>query len=894
MILEGNERGYGAELARHLLNAIDNDHVEVHSIDGFVASDLSGAFEEAEAISQGTQCQKYLFSLSLNPPPGETVPDALFETAVAKVEKKLGLSGQPRALVFHEKKGRRHAHCVWSRIDAREMKAIRMSLYKTKLKEVSRELYLEQDWRLPDGFRNTSDRDPNSYRRQEAQQAKRADRDPKALRRMFRACWEQSDGRAGFAAALEEQGYLLARGDRRGFVAIDRTGKIWSLSRWCGVKPKDLRQKLGPEEDLPRASDLTERLKALPPPKRVSADPVFEEKRQKLVARQRAERRELQRQQEARMAQESIERNTRLPRGLKAVLARVTGKYQSIEAGISKQAQVADARDTAEKEALVSRHLEERREVRREARRLGVSAAFGATVRLDPRQPLVLQDTGLPYTAAQLLRDPGLVLEHLSATRAQFGLKDIRRQLSTRITDAEILSGATEAALASPELVPTEDGVQFTTKGYLAAQEKLEKHAADMLATRGFAVGSACRMSAVRAQNVQMQKDFGASLSDEQNEALDHIFSEAQLSMVVGFAGAGKSTLLATAAQAWAKSGVTVHGAALSGKAADGLESTSGIPCRTLASLETAWENGYDPVSKGDVMVIDEAGMIGTRQLARISEKMREIGAKLVLVGDPEQLQPIEAGTPFKDLVQHQGATRLTEVHRQREDWQKQASKDLAAGRVATALDRYETNGDVTLESSLEEALEALVERYLLDAETAPGETRLALAHRRVDVHKLNQAIRAALREENQAPEVLVQTETGPRAFAAGDRIVLTRNDKALDVKNGMLGSVESVTNTDITVMLDGDRTITIDTRAYRYFDHGYAVTVHKSQGATVDMAYVLGSRSMDKHLAYVALTRHRQKLHVALNADDFPSWAGTRRSHDRTNAPSKTPEPSR
>lgn len=117
MILEGNARGYGAELARHLLNMRDNDHVQVHLLDGFLADDLAGAFEEAEAISQATQCKKYLFSLSLNPPPDASVSVGAFEDAIAKAETALGLTGQPKAVVFHEKNGRRHAHAVYSRID---------------------------------------------------------------------------------------------------------------------------------------------------------------------------------------------------------------------------------------------------------------------------------------------------------------------------------------------------------------------------------------------------------------------------------------------------------------------------------------------------------------------------------------------------------------------------------------------------------------------------------------------------------------------------------------------------------------------------------------------------------------------------------------------------------
>ena len=188
----------------------------------------------------------------------------------------------------------------------------------------------------------------------------------------------------------------------------------------------------------------------------------------------------------------------------------------------------------------------------------------------------------------------------------------------------------------------------------------------------------------------------------------------------------------------WRHQGVNVHGAALAGKAADGLESASGIQSRTLASLETAWDNGYETIQKGDVLVIDEAGMIGTRQLARITTKMQQLGAKLALVGDPDQLQPIEAGTPFRHLVDTHGGTALTEVHRQHEDWQKQASRDLAAGRIAEAVARYTKRKAVTASESRDHAIEALVESYTMDvAANVVGQTRLVFAHRRKDVHAL-------------------------------------------------------------------------------------------------------------------------------------------------------------
>jgi len=125
MILEANQRAGGKQLALHLLNGHENDHVEVHEVSGFISGDLIEAFTEAYAISKGSRCKQFLFSLNLNPPQLEDVPIEIFEDAINRIEQKLGLSGQPRSVIFHEKEGRRHAHCVWSRIDVKNMRAIK-------------------------------------------------------------------------------------------------------------------------------------------------------------------------------------------------------------------------------------------------------------------------------------------------------------------------------------------------------------------------------------------------------------------------------------------------------------------------------------------------------------------------------------------------------------------------------------------------------------------------------------------------------------------------------------------------------------------------------------------------------------------------------------------------
>lgn len=886
MILEANERGHGAELAQHLLNPRDNDHVTVHAIEGFVASDLAEAFAESKAISQGTQCRKYLFSLSLNPPPNARVTVEAFEDAIARVEAKLGLIGQPRAIVFHEKNGRRHAHCVWSRIDASRMRAINMAHSKRKLMDVSISLYCDHGWSMPEGFNDHLRRDPLNYSRAEAGQAKRTSNDPKAVKAVFQTCWQHSDSRSALAAALWAEGYCLARGERRGFVAVDANGKVWSLARWCGVKTKELNARLGSLDDLPSTEEALQLFKGLQRAdartSEIQTDPSFELDRRRLIEGQRQERDALIVAQERRLVTETVARRARLPRGLRGAWARLNGSYDRIVERLAQEAAACAARDRQERQVLIDRHLNDRRALERQRGASDLTAALNAlfldAVRPDTRQKLVLPKEAVPFTAKKLIEEPSLILSHLSHKKASFSELEIKRALAEFIDDPLTLRPAIDKALAASELIKLDDG-DFTTLDYRTAERSLETDAKDMVSPGGFAVAGYNATSAMEEQDRKMQDRFGGKLSDEQRAAVLHILDASRLACVVGLAGSGKSTMLETACDAWVRQGIRVHGAALSGKAADGLQSASGIESRTLASLETSWSNGNEPIARGDVLVIDEAGMVGTRQMMRIARKLRQIGAKLVLIGDAGQLQPIEAGTPFRYLVERHGAASLSEIHRQKHQWQRHASRDLAEGRIEEAIKAYDADGAVHRSDDRDGALSALLQDYMRDREASgPNSTQLAFAHRRKDVFALNQAIRSAIRlSGNAKPETVFPTETGDRAFAEGDRIVFTRNDKALGVKNGMLGTVKAANDGALSVALEGDgrirRSVTFDPRHYRTFDHGYAVTIHKSQGATVDRAYVLASRTMDDPLTYVAMTRHREAVSLFVSMDDKPEW---------------------
>ncbi|MEM6833832.1 MAG: relaxase/mobilization nuclease domain-containing protein, partial [Pseudomonadota bacterium] len=255
MILKGNARGGGADLAQHLQKE-ENDHVEMHELRGFVSDNLNGAFNEIYAQSRGTKCRQYLYSLSLNPPEQENVATADFLKAIERVEGKLGLEGQPRAIVFHEKNGRRHAHAVWSRIDVAQMKAVQLSYDHKKLMGISRDLFLEHGWQMPPGLARQSERDPLNFTLAEWQQAKRTGQNARDIKAAIQDAWIVSDNRASFIHALEDRGFRLARGDRGRFVAVDMHGEVYSVARQIGKRIKEVRGRLGDEATLPSVLEV--------------------------------------------------------------------------------------------------------------------------------------------------------------------------------------------------------------------------------------------------------------------------------------------------------------------------------------------------------------------------------------------------------------------------------------------------------------------------------------------------------------------------------------------------------------------------------------------------------------------------------------------------------------
>jgi Ti-type conjugative transfer relaxase TraA len=287
---------------------------------------------------------------------------------------------------------------------------------------------------------------------------------------------------------------------------------------------------------------------------------------------------------------------------------------------------------------------------------------------------------------ARILADPGIALDAITHQQSTFTIRDLARFVH-RHSDGKEQSDAVLAAVrASPELVMLgKDGrgeARFTSRDMLAAEQRLEQATSRMAGRLGHGTDAYGQQRAVAAL-----KGSGIDLSVEQRAALAHVTRANDLAVVIGYAGTGKSTMLGAARLAWEAAGHEVRGLALSGIAAENLEAGSGIASRTIASLEHQWAQGRDLLNANDVLVIDEAGMIGTRQMERVIAQAEKRRAKVVLVGDPEQLQAIEAGAAFRSIAERHGAIEITDIRRQSEDWQREATRQLATGRTGEALE---------------------------------------------------------------------------------------------------------------------------------------------------------------------------------------------------------------
>jgi Ti-type conjugative transfer relaxase TraA len=516
----------------------------------------------------------------------------------------------------------------------------------------------------------------------------------------------------------------------------------------------------------------------------------------------------------------------------------------------------------------------------------------------------------------RIQKRPEIILDRITKKEATFTDRDIQRELAKHVDDPQQYQNLLARIGASDELVKLSKGeegnARYTTKDMVDLEARIITNARDMDANKSHSVDEYHKDLAIERMNAKILKatDGEHQLSGEQVNGIRHILDNAQYKQLRGYAGAGKSTIMEAAKDAWEMEGYRVRGMALSGIAAENLEE-SGIQSQTIASFEYGVENARkmreEMAAKGreltkrqrefiqkaeltnkDVIVVDEASMIGSRQFDRLQREARLAGAKIVVIGDEQQAQAIEAGAPFRTLTERLDTAELTEVRRQNEDWQKEATKAFSENETADALKAYDARGHVhfveshgaSKEVSVDLTKKRMVDDYMKDIEARPEKTRILMAHRNVDVEDLNKQVRDRMKERGQLKDgENIKTEYGTHDFAKGDRILFRENNRDLGVNNGTTGTIEKVKDGQISVKTDKGKSVQFDSAEYSKFQHGYAATIHKEQGVTVDEAKLLASRGLDRNLTLVGMSRHKDKADLYAADREFKDISSLSRS---------------
>jgi ATP-dependent exoDNAse (exonuclease V) alpha subunit len=366
--------------------------------------------------------------------------------------------------------------------------------------------------------------------------------------------------------------------------------------------------------------------------------------------------------------------------------------------------------------------------------------------------------------------------------------------------------------------------------------------------------------------------------------------SGAGVSVVVGRAGTGKTWALGVAREAFESGGYRVLGTAPTGIAAVSLQDEGFRDVRTVDRLLLDLERRRLRLDPKTVLVVDEAGMVGTRKLAPVLGAARRAGAKVIAVGDDRQFSSIDVGGGFRGLRLRLGASELTVNRRQVETWEQQAIDLVREQRVDEAIAAYQEHERVRVFESRDELGVALVNDWWQAHRS--GEPAVILAHRRAEVDRLNIACQQlrALHGELGAERLQV----ADRSLAVGDEVVLGANAiKRLGVANGTTGRVLALDQQRRTLTIRTDeatsRTVTLpgwyldaETRPgqSRRVDLAYARTDMRSQGLTRRRALLSLDGSEDTQGLYVQLSRAKERTDLYLFTAPEPAHADQERAY--------------
>ena len=448
-------------------------------------------------------------------------------------------------------------------------------------------------------------------------------------------------------------------------------------------------------------------------------------------------------------------------------------------------------------------------------------------------------------------------LKSLMNSQSRFSKTEFLEQVAIeaqthRIGIKEIQEAVCDTLQNSKDIVRLKevDGLrQFTTEEMLHVEARMLSAAERLNQTT---------VHAVSLQDVHAVIKNTPTLRVEQREAIRHICSGSDVACVNGIAGSGKTFMLSVAREAWERAGYEVVGTTLAAKAARGLEEGSGIKSLHIHKLVQAVQNKELSIGSNNILVVDESGMVGTRMMEKLTQMVEQKGAKLVLVGDHRQLQAISAGAAFRVIGERVGNVELEEIVRQKESCARRVVRDVRDGRAENALHELSKRGQLFIGANHDSAISQLVNDWTKTAIDL-GELKgsMVFAGTNVDVRELNARCQEKRMEAGHLGQEFVEIDG--LTVHVGDRVMVTRNDKLLNLSNGSTGEVTAISGSFLRVRIDGQFQVEINTERFSSLTLGYAMSTHKGQGVTCKNAYILsGDMMTDREMSYVQVSRAR------------------------------------
>ncbi len=467
--------------------------------------------------------------------------------------------------------------------------------------------------------------------------------------------------------------------------------------------------------------------------------------------------------------------------------------------------------------------------------------------------------------AKQMAHDPEIVLDTLTERRSVFTSRDVDRLLVKHGIAGDEAKAAREAVLQHASVLTLHDRETGERTSYFTTR-----------AVRQQELGIMERLDRLHAQKFSFRETaLAEALSQRPTMMAEQMHAVRSVSeggmAITGRAGTGKSFTLGAIRDAAEQSGYRVVGLAPTNDVAGQMRADGFTEASTAHSAVARLEKGSDRWSRNTFVVIDEAAMLDTKIMDRLTRQLYRSGARPLFAGDDRQFESVQRGGLFSDIVGRYGAAELSSVRRQEEDWARQASESFAAGRVAEGLQAYADRGFVHWNGTLDNARSALVAQFKADLLTSPNEVRFVYASTNAEVDSLNRSLREVHREVGLlGADHQFETDRGSIRLAAGDRIQFRGNDRAAGIANGATGTVLAIDGSRVSVRMDSREGVTFDGEQFRQFSHGYAGTIYRGQGKTQPQIYALYDHQFawNQRATYVALTRHKKTAHLYVSRD--------------------------